>query len=177
MNWKKAERFLLIFLLISTFLLIASLWVKNSLDISILTFSTIFLAMIWHFVRARASLEKLEKAAKTQKTAIGIRLFKLSLIFATVAVLFTLGSLVLLLFEPSLYSSLIKTFGTKFYTSEGYSCIGLVLPDTPFNAMAIPLGDMGIAFYCLDLMHILTFVLLVTLFVFFIFEFRKKSQQ
>jgi uncharacterized membrane protein len=90
---------------------------------------------------------------------------------------FTLGSLVLLLFEPSLYSSLIKTFGTKFYTSEGYSCIGLVLPDTPFNAMAIPLGDMGIAFYCLDLMHILTFVLLVTLFVFFIFEFRKKSQQ
>lgn len=143
-----------------------------SLIFQLITVVAIFAYMLIVRPRILKSEKNLEMSTQPQKAPIGIQFLKLSIIFFIVGFLFALGSFALLFFDPSLYSSLIKTFGTKSYGFDSF-CMGLIAPEINLNSRSYP-PEMTV--YCLDLVKIFAVIIAVTLAIFILYEFRNKPQ-
>jgi len=165
---------LLILFLIAVFLFKEQTYAGRfvSLVFQSITVVAIFAYMLIVRPRILKDEKNLEIATQPQKAPIGIRLLKLSVIFFIVGILFALGSFVLLFFDPSLYSSIIKTFGTKSHGFDS-SCMGLIVPEINLNSRSYP-PEMTV--YCLDFVKIFIVMIAVTLAIFIMYEFRNKPR-
>jgi hypothetical protein len=186
MELAKTERFLLLLMSLLVLLLIASFLLKglNGPETSILIMATAIAAMLFHSARAYASINHLEKTEEAEPEQHGflMKITKFITVFFAVLVIFGFGFLTLVVLDPAFLMSLVKVIGTKadiYDTSK--SCMGLLLADTPAKSnpleiIAIPLSGAEISWYCLDFTTILASVVVASLLVFLILDFRKKPQ-